>query len=73
MSDRPDSPDPLIEALKQDIDRSLIRANLKLTPTQRIEKLIELQRVAEELRSLILDELRPAALRPIEKGTNSPH
>jgi hypothetical protein len=50
MSDRPDLPDPLIEALKQDIDRSLIRANLKLTPTQRIEKLIELQRIAEELR-----------------------
>ena len=32
-------PDPVIEAFKKDIDRTLLRANLKLTPEQRILKL----------------------------------
>jgi hypothetical protein len=43
-------PDPVIEAYKKDIDRTLIRENLKLTPEQRILKLMEMQRFAEELR-----------------------
>ena len=42
--------DPVVEAYKKDIDRTLIRENLKLTPSQRVQKLIELQRFAEELR-----------------------
>jgi hypothetical protein len=42
--------DPVIEAYKRDIDRTLIRANLGLTVTQRFERLMELQRFAEELR-----------------------
>jgi hypothetical protein len=42
--------DPVIEAYKRDVDRSLIRANLALTVTQRFEKLMELQKFAEELR-----------------------
>jgi len=42
-------PDPVIEAYKRDVDRSLIRANLALTVTQRFERLMELQRFAEEL------------------------
>ncbi len=46
----PLEPDPVIEAYKKDIDRTLIRENLKLTPTERVQKLIELQRFAEELR-----------------------
>ena len=41
--------DPVIEAYKRDVDRSLIRANLALTVTQRFEKLMELQKFAEEL------------------------
>ena len=57
MSEQPHEPDPVIEAYKQGVDRSLIRENLKLTPTQRVEKLIELQRFAEELRRAG-DELR---------------
>lgn len=32
-------PDPVIEAYKKDIDRTLLRENLKLTPEQRIRKL----------------------------------
>jgi len=42
--------DPVIEAYKKDVDRTLIRENLKLTATQRIEKLMALQRFAEEVK-----------------------
>ena len=31
--------DPVIEAYKKDVDRTLIRENLKLTPVQRLRKL----------------------------------
>jgi hypothetical protein len=50
-------PDPVVEAFKKDIDRTLIRENLKLTHHQRVVKLIkfhafsmELRRAGEELR-----------------------
>ena len=46
----PVDPDPVIEAYKKDVDRTLIRLNLKLTPEQRINQLMALQRFAEELR-----------------------
>jgi hypothetical protein len=49
--------DPVIEAYKKDVDRTLIRENLKLTPSQRVERLIELQRFDAELRRAG-DELR---------------
>jgi hypothetical protein len=42
--------DPVIEAYKRDIDRTLLRENLKLTVEQRFLKLCELQRFATELR-----------------------
>ena len=42
-------PDPVIEVYKRDIDRTLLRENLKLTVEQRFEELMELQRFAEEL------------------------
>lgn len=32
-------PDPVIEAYKKDIDRTLLRENLKLTPAERLRKL----------------------------------
>jgi hypothetical protein len=38
--------DPVIEAYKKDVDRTLIREMLKLTPEQRI---LRLQRALEEL------------------------
>lgn len=41
--------DPVIEAYKKDIDRTLLRENLKLTVQQRFENLMQLQRFAEEL------------------------
>jgi hypothetical protein len=43
-------PDPVIEAYKQHIDRTLLIENLKLTPTERLRKLMALQRFATALR-----------------------
>jgi hypothetical protein len=43
-------PDPVIEAYKQDVDRTLLRENLRLSVEQRFEKLMRLQQFAEELR-----------------------
>ena len=43
-------PDPVIEAYKRDIDRTLLRENLKLTVEERFLKLMELQRFATVLR-----------------------
>ena len=48
--DQPIEPDPVIEAYKRDIDRTLIRENLKRSIQERIEALVELQGFAEELR-----------------------
>jgi hypothetical protein len=48
--DQPLEPDPVVEAYKKDVDRTLIRENLKLTPEQRLRRLMEFQRFAEELR-----------------------
>jgi hypothetical protein len=53
MADSPSEgldPDPVIELYVKDVDRSLLRRNLSLTPTQRLEQLMELQRFADELR-----------------------
>ena len=47
----PIEPDPVIEAYRKDIDRSLIRENLRLTVDQRFKQLMELQRFAEELQN----------------------
>ncbi|TGK43441.1 hypothetical protein [Leptospira andrefontaineae] len=49
MSEK-DSIQEIINLYKKDIDRTLIRENLKLTPTERIRKLEELQLVAEEVK-----------------------
>ena len=43
--------DPVIEAYKKHIDRTLIRENLRLTVDQRFQQLMELQRFAEELQN----------------------
>lgn len=43
-------PDPVVEAYKRDLDRTLLRENLKLTVEQRFLKLRNLQRFAAELR-----------------------
>jgi hypothetical protein len=43
-------PDPVIEAYKSGVDRTLLRENLKLTPEQRIEKLEDFLRLTAALR-----------------------
>lgn len=48
--DQPLTPDPVIEAYKKDVDRTLLRENLKLTVEQRLNNLMALQEFAEELR-----------------------
>ena len=47
-SDAPLESDPVIEAYKEHVDRTLLRENLKRTVQQRLDRLIELQRLAEE-------------------------
>jgi hypothetical protein len=44
------TPDPVIDAYKPGIDRTLIRENLKRTPEERIQALQQLQAFVEELR-----------------------
>jgi hypothetical protein len=51
MSEPHSSIDDIIELYKKDVDRTLIRENLKLTPTQRLEQLESAQRFAEEVRA----------------------
>jgi hypothetical protein len=43
--------DPVIDAYKAGVDRSLLRANLALTPTERVRNLMALQQLAEEART----------------------
>ena len=41
---------PAIEAYKRDVDRTLLRENLKLTTEQRVKKMIAALRFAEAVR-----------------------
>ena len=43
-------PDPVIEAYKRDVDRTLIRENLRRTVEERLENLQALYDFAQELR-----------------------
>ncbi|MBV8846881.1 MAG: hypothetical protein JO307_29070 [Bryobacterales bacterium] len=51
--------DPVVEAYKKDIDRSLIRENLKLTVEERFRKAMALARFADELRRAGREARRP--------------
>jgi len=42
--------DPVIEAYKKDVDRTLIRENLKRTVEERFQNIMNLRLFAEELR-----------------------
>ena len=59
MSESPDrswvepatsEPDPVIDAYKKDVDRTLLRANLARSVEERLQNLARLQRFGEELR-----------------------
>ena len=41
---------PVIEAYKKDVDRTLLRENLRLTTTERVRKMIAALRFAEAVR-----------------------
>jgi hypothetical protein len=43
-------PCPVIEAYKRDVDRTLIRENLRLTPEERVKKMISVLRFVQEIR-----------------------
>ena len=55
-SDRAPSPpelepgDPVVALYMRDVDRSLLRENLRKSPQERVEALIALQALAEEAR-----------------------
>ena len=51
MSTEECGPDPVIEAYKRDIDRTLLRENLKKTPEERVLALMALQRFAVAARA----------------------
>ena len=51
--------DPVIEAYKRDVDRTLIRENLRLSVEERFEQLMRLQQFALELRRAAIKEPRP--------------
>jgi hypothetical protein len=44
------SADPVIEYYKKDVDRSLLREQLALTPQQRLERLVAFMRDLDRLR-----------------------
>ena len=45
-----DEPDPVIDAYKKHVDRTLLRANLARSVEERIHNLVRLQRFADQLR-----------------------
>ena len=47
--------DEIIELYMRDVDRTLLRENLKLTPTERIEKMIAVQRFIEDMQAAIYE------------------
>ena len=50
LEQKPLPPDPVIEAYKKDVDRTLLRENLKRSVEERLRDLMRLQRFAEEWR-----------------------
>jgi hypothetical protein len=55
----PLEPDPVIEAYKKDIDRTLIRENLKRTVEERWRALVDQQRFIEEMQRAMREAQRP--------------
>lgn len=52
LSDLPpaDISDPVIEAYKKDVDQTLLINNLRLTPAERAEKLVDFMKFLDEIR-----------------------
>ena len=60
--------DPVIEAYKKDVDRTLIRENLKLTVEERFLNLMELQQFAQELRRAGIEAQRESQEQETQTG-----
>ncbi len=43
-------PDPVVEAYKKDVDRTLLKANLQRTPAERWRNFLAAYRLAQEVR-----------------------
>ena len=54
-----DAPDPLVEAFERDVDRTLLRANLELSPQERLEQLMRFVAAALELRDAPRSSVSP--------------
>jgi len=52
--------DPVVEAYKRDVDRTLLRQALRLTPEERLVELQRLVEFAEELRRAVGEAKRRA-------------
>ncbi len=50
----PDVEDPVVDAFKKDIDRSLLRENLRLSPAQRAAMFRRFMSMVEEIRGAAL-------------------
>ena len=50
-ADRASMPDPVIEAYKRDVDRTLLREQLRRTIDERVQRMIAALRLATELRA----------------------
>jgi hypothetical protein len=59
--------DPIIEAYKKDVDRTLLRENLKLTPDQRLANLESMLASAEEMRRA----MRAAKTKRVKRADDS--
>jgi hypothetical protein len=53
-----DACDPVIEFYKRDVDRTILRENLKLTPQQRSEKFVAFMQGVHQLQTVSARERR---------------
>jgi hypothetical protein len=51
-----DAFDPVIEAYKKDVDRTILRENLKLSPQERSEKFVAFMKSVYQLREIAARE-----------------
>lgn len=54
----PDATDSVIEFYKKDVDRTILRENLKLTPQQRSEKFVAFMQGVYQLQAIAARERR---------------
>ena len=60
------APDPVTEAYKKDVDRGLLRENLKLTPDERLRKLERFMRSLTEMQAAAAGKGRTSRPKDLE-------